>query len=106
MALPKSFFAASEIQKREVELADGTKHTLHFKELSAVEFCKFQLAETSEDEDIRITSIAKLIAASLVEENGKPAITVKEALMLKGQPANAIMSAILDVNGYGKVKNG
>ena len=102
MSLPNSFFAASEIQQREVELPDGSKHALHFKELPAVEFRKFQMAESSEDEDVRATSIAKLIAASLVETDGKPAITVKEAAKLNSAAANAIMAAILDVNGFGR----
>lgn len=105
MALPKSFFAATDIQQREVELADGSKHILHFKELPAIEFRKFQMSEASTDDDVRISSIAKLIAASLVDADGKPAVTLKEALQLKGQPANAILSAILDVNGFGTPKN-
>lgn len=106
MGLPNTFFAASDIQKREVELPDGSKHTLHFKELAAVEFRKFQMAEASEDEEVRATSIAKLIASSLVEPDGKPAITIKDAARLNSAAANAIMSAILDVNGFGKQKNG
>jgi hypothetical protein len=106
MTLPALFFAASEVQAREVELPDGSKHTLHFKELPAVEFRKFQLAEASDDEDVRSSSIAKLIAASLVEEDGKPAITLKDAAKLNSAAANAILAAILDVNGFGKAKNG
>jgi hypothetical protein len=105
MGLSTSFFASQEVQEREVTLSDGSKHALFFKELPAVEFRKFQLAESSEDEDVRATSIAKLIAASLVEKDGKPALTVKQALQLKGAAANAIMTAILDVNGFGS-KNG
>lgn len=101
MGLSASFFASQEVQEREVTLSDGTKHTLYFKELPAVEFRKFQLAESSEDEDVRATSIAKLIAASLVEKDGKPALSVKQALQLKGAAANSIMTAILDVNGFG-----
>ena len=105
MSLHKSFFVATDIQQREVELPDGTKHILNFKELPAIEFRKFQIAEASEDEDVRISSIAKLIASSLVEPDGKLSLTLKEALQLKGQPANAILAAILDVNGFGKAKN-
>jgi hypothetical protein len=101
MGLPNTFFTSQEVQEREVTLSDGTKHTLCFKELPAVEFRKFQMAESSEDEEVRAASIAKLIAASLVEKDGKPALTMKQALQLKGAAANAIMSAILDVNGFG-----
>ncbi len=106
MTLSSAFFASSEIQKRDVTLPDGSVHTLHFKELPAVEFRKFQMAESAEDEDVRAASIAKLIAASLVEEDGKAAITIKDAARLNSAAANAIMVAILDVNGFGKSKNG
>lgn len=105
MALSTQFFASTEIQKREVELPDGSKHTLHFKELPAVEFRKFQMAESSEDEEVRATSIAKLIASSLVEEDGKPAISLKDASRLNSAAANSIMAAILEINGFGKTKN-
>lgn len=101
MALPKSFFTATDIQQRDVELPDGNKHTLHFRELPAIEFRKFQIAESSEDDDVRASSIAKLITASLVEPDGKPALTMKDALQLKGSAANALLAAILDVNGFG-----
>jgi hypothetical protein len=102
MSLPASFFAAAEVQAREVELADGSKHTLHFRELPAMEFRKFHIAETSDNEEIKASSIAKLITASLVNEDGKPAITYAQAQQLKGSAANALMTAILDVNGFGK----
>ena len=105
MSLPASFFAASEIQQREVQLPDGSKHMLHFKELPAVEFRKFQIAETSEDDEVRASSIAKLIASSLVDPDGKAAITLKDATKLNSAAANAIMGAILDIHGFGKAKN-
>lgn len=105
MTLSSAFFASNDVQPREVKLPDGSVHTLHFKELPAVEFRKFQMAESSEDDDVRASSIAKLIAASLVEPDGKPAITIKDAARLNSAAANAIMSAILDVNGFGKSKN-
>jgi hypothetical protein len=101
MGLPTTFFTSQEVHEREVTLADGSKHVLYFKELPAIEFRKFQMAETSDDEDTRAASVAKLIAVSLVEKDGKPAITAKQAAQLKGAAANALMSAILDVNGFG-----
>lgn len=101
MKLPAALFVSSEIQAHEVKLPDGSVHTLHFKELPAVEFRKFQLAEQSDDEDVRSSSIAKLIAASLVEPDGKPALTYKQALQLNGMAANAITEVILKVNGFG-----
>lgn len=100
--LDKSFFVSAELQEREVELADGSKHVLYFKELPAIEFRRFALAEQSDNENVRATSIAKLIAASLCEADGKSAITFDQALNLKASALNAIFEAMLEVNGQKK----
>lgn len=100
MALDNSLFVSDQIHEREVELSDGRKHRLHFRELPVVEFRRFHLAEASGDEDARANSLAKLIAASVVEPDGTPALTVKDAARLRPDAANAILAAILDVNGF------
>lgn len=99
--LNELLFVSDKVIAKEVTLSDGTIHTLYFKELPAIEFRKFYLAEQSSDEDVQATSIAKLITASLVDENGKPAITLKQALQLKGTAMTAISNAIMEVNGFG-----
>jgi hypothetical protein len=96
--LDKSFFVSTEIHRKEVEMGDGTKHTLFFKELPYVEFRKFQLMESSDDPDVKVMSIAKMISASLCEENGEPAITLEQAVNLKPNVATKIFLAITDVN--------
>jgi len=99
--LNESLFVSDKVIEKEVTLADGTVHKLYFKELPAVDFRKFYLAEQSPDEDIQASSMAKLVATSLCEPDGKPAITVKKALMLKGSALSAIVNAIMEVNGFG-----
>lgn len=99
MAKLDGFFVSTEVHARKVKLADGSEHDLHFRELPSSEFRRFHLAESSDDEDVRISSMAKLIAASLCEVDGKPAITVKQALQLKPAAANALIDAVLSVNG-------
>jgi hypothetical protein len=99
--LNDSLFVSDTIVEKDVVLADGTSHKLFFKELPAIEFRKFYLAEQSADEDVQASSMAKLVAASLVEPDGKPAITVKKALSLKGSALSAIVNAIMEVNGFG-----
>jgi hypothetical protein len=106
MKLAKSLFVSDEIHEKEVSLPNGEVHKLHFKELSAVEFRKFQMAEFSEDDDVKATSMAKLISSSLVEPDGKPALTMQQALKLNSAATNAIISAILGVNGFGEQKKG
>ena len=102
MSLASSLFVSADVKTREVELPNGEKHTLHFKELPAVEFRKFQLAESSENEEVKAQSMIKLIVASLCEPDGKPALTVKDAARLNSSAANAIIAAILEVNGFGR----
>lgn len=100
--LDKSFFVSTELQEREVELADGSKHVLYFKELPAIEFRRFALAEQSENENVKAASVAKLIAASLCDADGKLAITFEQALNLKASAMNSIFEAMLEVNGQKK----
>lgn len=100
--LNESFFVSEKVQEKKVTLADGSEHILYFKELPAVEFRRFALAEQSENEDIKAASVAKLIASSLCEPDGKPAITFEKALQLKASAMNAIFEAMLEVNGQKK----
>jgi hypothetical protein len=100
--LNESFFVSNQVQEKKVKLSDGSEHTLYFKELPAVEFRRFALAEQSENDDIKAASVAKLIASSLCEPDGKPAITFEKALQLKASAMNAIFEVMLEVNGQKK----
>jgi hypothetical protein len=104
--MDESLFVSDKLHERTVELTDGSKHVLHFKELPAVTFRAFHLAEKSSDEDVQAGSMAKLIAASLCDPDGKPAMSYAKALTLKPAAANALVQEILAVNGFGdKAKN-
>ena len=94
----ESFFVSDQIHERKVALADGTEHTLHFRELPAVEFRKFGIAERSEDDEVRAEAMVRLIAASLCELDGKPAMTLDRARRLKSYVAASLFDAVLDVN--------
>lgn len=96
-----AFFVSGDLIAREVELPDGSKHEIHFRELPVVEFRRFQLAEQSENEDKRAGSMAALIAASVCDPDGNPAMTAERAARLKPAAADAFVKAILDVNGLG-----
>jgi hypothetical protein len=100
--LNESFFVSQQVQEKTIKLPDGSEHTLYFKELPAIEFRRFALAENSENEDIKAASVAKLIASSLCEPDGKPALTFEKALQLKASAMNAIFDAMLEVNGQKK----
>lgn len=99
-SLSASLFVSDKIHEQKVKL--GTEeHTLYFKELPAVEFRKFFLAEQSKDEDQQAGSISKLIAMSLCEPDGKPALTEQKAAQLTAAAAIEITNVILSINGMG-----
>lgn len=99
--LDQSLFVSDSVIEKPVTLPDGTTHTLYFKELPALEYRKFQLAEFSEDDEVKAASLALLISSSLCDQNGKPALTLQEAKRLKPKAMSAIFSAVLEINGTG-----
>lgn len=104
--LSESLFVSDALHERAVKLADGSEHLLHFREVSSAAMRKYQLAEHSQDEAIRVSSMAVLIASSVVNPDGTPAMDVDRAQMLKPQVTNALMREILDLNSIGaKEKN-
>ena len=100
--LDDSLFASDGIVERSVMLG-GKATKLHFRELPASEFNACFLAGEG---DRRVLSPAHLIAASLRNPDGSPAITAERAAQLKAGPFNAIFSAALQVNGEGNDKPG
>ena len=73
--------------------------TRRFKEVPATVYRKFLLAEQSEDDDVRASSLAQLIAASMCEADGSPAMTFKQAKQLKAGVSGSLVNAVLEVNG-------
>ena len=102
-----AFFTSDDLVVREVELPDGSKHEIHFRELPVIDFRRFQMAEQSDDEDKRAGSMAALIAVSVCNPDGSRAMTAEQAARLKPAAADAFVKAILAINGLGgKAKNG
>ena len=99
MTLPTSLFVSAQVQGREVTLADGTTHVLFFKELPAVTFKTYSRLQASTDQQDQDTCMARLIAESLCDEEGKRAMTFEQACQLRLDAATAIFQAVLDVNG-------
>lgn len=97
--LHDAFFISAQLHERPVTLPDGSTHRLHFRELSAVEVRGYQIAERSQDEEVKAGAIAKLIAASVCEPGGALAMTYERARLLKPRAANALLAEILSING-------
>lgn len=101
-----AFFVSAEIHKRTVTLGDGSEHELHFRELPVSMYRKFQIAETSSDEDVRAGSMAKLIAASLCEADGSPAMTYEQACNLKPNISSRLFNEVIALGGAGEMGKG
>jgi ATP-dependent exoDNAse (exonuclease V) alpha subunit len=97
--LDDAFFASTTLHERPVTLADGSTHRLHFRELTATQVRAYQIAEKSQDDQISAAAIAKLIASSVCEADGTPAMTYERAQQLKPRAANALVDEILQLNG-------
>lgn len=97
--LSEAFFVSQTIHEKEVELPDGSKHKLHFREVPAADFRQYLLAERSSDPKERAESVHRLIVASLCEADGRPALTMEQAAKLKPAAAGALFSAALEVGG-------
>lgn len=106
MTINDAFFVANTPHKRTVKLPDGSEHEMYFRELPASEFRRYRIAEQSADEEQRVGAIAKLIASSVCDEKGKLAMGYKKALELNLTAANALLSAIHDVNGLTSAPGG
>jgi hypothetical protein len=92
--LNDALFVSDKIHEKQVKLPDGSEHTLYFKELPAVDFRKLHDADDSD-------AMARLVVLSLCEPDGKPAITIKDANRLKPSVFSGIVTALMEVNGFG-----
>lgn len=99
MSLPSTCFISNSVHERKVKLGDDQEHTLHFRELTNTDFRKLVFAERSEDEDVRAAAEARMISMSLCDQDGKPALTLDDAVRLKPAISRALADAVLDVNG-------
>lgn len=100
MSLNELFFVSDKLHEKTVTLPDDSEHVLHFREVAAPVFIRFREQQSSADELTRANAVANLIAASLCESDGKPAITVDQALKLNVSAAQALMTAVLEVNQF------
>ena len=96
--LDDSLFVSSDLHEREVQIDKNKTVKLHFRELPAIEFMKFHLAQSEVDANARAGAAAKLIAACVCNPDGSPAMSYEKALTLKTRPLNAIFAVVKEVN--------
>ncbi len=104
MSLSDKLFVSTSVHARTVTLADGSIETLYFKEIGHEDFNRFLQQRSSEDEEIRAGSTAKLIATCLCDDEGAQVLSFTKAATLKPLVANEIIKAILDINGVAEKK--
>ena len=104
MTLPDSLFVSKDLIPREVELPDGSKHTLHFRELDSATFERFHEERGSDVAAERYGAMATLIAAAVCEPDGKPAMTVAKAATLKPKVQVMLSGIITEINGFKQKK--
>ncbi|WP_369913869.1 hypothetical protein AB8810_12640 [Xanthomonas sp. NCPPB 3005] len=95
----KLLLTPSTAVEREITLADGQKHTTWFKPVTGGEFFRFQRDTRSEDENVRIFAMQRLIACSLCEDaRGRPTLTNDEARALSIDAINVLFPHVIAVS--------
>lgn len=89
--------ASDVLVEKEVELADGKRHKLFFKEIPGIKLSTILRKINSADDDEKANGTVSLILSSVCNEDGTPGLTEDFVLRLKTKPLNNIFSAALDV---------
>lgn len=100
--LSDKFFISKDIVERKITMADGTEEVLFFKQLPNSAFERYALWCNSSNEDVVATAGARLLVLGLCEPDGKAAVDLATAERIKRPVMLSLLSALLDVNGYGK----
>jgi hypothetical protein len=95
------FFVSGTVHERKVTFDDGSERVIHLKRLPALALRRFALAEQSGDDEIRASSMFRLISDSLCRPDGKQAMTFEEACTLDVDAAPVFLEAVLAVSGKG-----
>lgn len=100
--LGEKFYIPTTVEERAIKLGDGTEEVLFFRHLENTAFELFAMQSASGDEDVASKASARLLVAGLCDSEGKPVITIEQAVRIKRPIMQRMVAALLDVNGYGK----
>lgn len=100
MTLDNALFRSAEPIAHNVTLPDGTTHALYFRQLPRKRFLAYwhAIEKAKDDDDAVDLANATLIAESLCEPDGSPAMSAERAMMLTIGAMQSISTAILVVN--------
>lgn len=94
--LPAALFRSDELHERAITLGDGSVHPLKFREMTHAQELKMRDIARAEGDHVSF-----MISVSVVNDDGTPAISETEAANLKRGVRNALITAIMDINGGG-----
>jgi hypothetical protein len=92
------------VVEREVEMVDGSKAVMHFRELPNTAFERHAIWSSSKDEAVQASAAARLVSMALCEPDGKPALTVEQAERIKRPLLVRLLNVVFEVNGMIKPK--
>ena len=98
------FMIGDGVVEREIEMMDGSKAVLHFRELPNTAFEKHAAWASSGDEEVAASAVARLVSMSLCDADGKLAMTQQQAERIKRPLLGRFLNAVYDVNGMLKPK--
>lgn len=102
MPLADKFFISAGIEERQIKMDDGTVEVVWFKHLPNTDFERYAIWRSSEDERVVSSAPARLLSLGVCEPDGQPALTFAQAELIKRPVMQRMVTALLEVNGYGK----
>lgn len=97
--LDPALFVGEQPVPEEITLADGTKHTFHFRELLASRLAQYHDELGADDPKVADKAQARLLADGVCMPDGGEALTEDEAYRLKPKVLTEMRKAIFRVNG-------
>lgn len=92
---------SSKPTPREVEFSDGSKETVHFRQVSAGEMRRWRAAEAQDDSDAKFFAMQRLVAESLCDADGKLVLTPAESKNLTHTGLTDLFPHVMAVAGVG-----
>lgn len=102
--MDESWFVPSGLEEKEIRLADGSKHILHFAHLSNTAFETYAMQVNSADPEVAGAAAARLLSEGLCNPDGSRALSFERASLLKRPIFRAMFHALLEVNTYDSQK--
>lgn len=98
MPLHASAYVSDELHERPVQFPDGNSYKVYFREPAGPEILGYHLMTQSDNEDDRKVAVAKLLAGSVMEPDGTPAMTMEQAKRLRPVMSNAFLREVMSIS--------